>query len=69
MKRLLNSLDPRTGITNEELDNFMEEVDASGDDQIDFQEFKDYWEKNIDAGGYANPTRQLLRHQIHLMTE
>ena len=36
---------------NEELDNFMREVDASGDDQIDFTEFKDYWEKNLDGGG------------------
>eukprot|EP01052_Picozoa_sp_SAG31_P009301 SAG31_NODE_486_length_15001_cov_8.454405_11_plen_111_part_00 len=57
VKKLLNNLDPRTGITNEELDNFMEEVDASGDDQIDFQEFKEYWEKNLDADGYVPQSR------------
>ena len=56
-------------VTEEEVHAMVHEVDEDGSGTIDFQEFKDYWEKNIDADGDANPTRQLLRNQIHLMTE
>lgn len=34
-----------------ELDDAMKELDPSGDGQVDFNEFKTYWEDNIVAGG------------------
>jgi len=34
-----------------ELDDAMKELDPSGDGQVDFDEFKAYWEDNIVAGG------------------
>ena len=34
-----------------DLDAAMKELDPSGDGQVDFTEFKKYWEDNILAGG------------------
>ena len=51
IKQLMQIMEPRRGITNEELDEAMVEIDTSGDGTVDFEEFKAYWEKNIDEGG------------------
>lgn len=51
IKQLMQIMEPRRGITNEELDAAMVEIDTSGDGTVDFEEFKAYWEKNIDEGG------------------
>merc|ERR1719223_1020173 len=37
--------------TEAELDAAMTELDPSGDGQVDFDEFKKYWEDNVVAGG------------------
>ena len=42
--------------TEAELDAAMTELDPSGDGQVDFDEFKKYWEDNIVAGGCALQT-------------
>ena len=51
IKQLMQIMEPRRGITNEELDEAMVEIDTSGDGLVDFEEFKAYWEKNINEGG------------------
>ena len=51
IKQLMQIMEPRRGITNEELDEAMVEIDTSGDGLVDFEEFKAHWEKNINEGG------------------
>ena len=52
--------------TEAELDDAMKELDPSGDGQVDFEEFKKYWEDNIVAGGCAHrkptPCHEYLIH-------
>ena len=42
--------------SEQELDDAMKELDPSGDGQVDFDEFKKYWEDNIVAGGCVRQT-------------
>jgi hypothetical protein len=47
--------------TEAELDAAMTELDPSGDGQVDFDEFKKYWEDNVVAGGCVLQTVLDLR--------
>ena len=51
LKELMQIMEPRRGITNDELDAAMEEIDTSGDGLVDFEEFAAYWEAHLNDGG------------------
>ena len=38
-------------MTDAELDEAMQQLDESGDGQVDFPEFRKYWFENIGSGG------------------
>jgi|EP01047_Picozoa_sp_COSAG01_P004248 Ca2+-binding EF-hand superfamily protein len=49
--QLMQIMEPRRGITSEELDEAMAEIDTSGDGLVDFDEFSAYWENHLSDGG------------------
>ena len=59
IKQLMQIMEPRRGITNEELDAAMVEIDTSGDGQVDFTEFKIYCKHHTQS-----PPRPLLSRDV-----
>ena len=51
LMQLMQIMEPRRGITNDELDEAMTEIDTGGDGLVDFEEFATYWERNMNEGG------------------
>ena len=51
LMQLMQIMEPRRGITNDELDDAMKEIDTGGDGLVDFDEFSAYWDKNMNEGG------------------
>lgn len=52
LMQLMQIMEPRRGITNDELDAAMKEIDTGGDGLVDFNEFSTYYQNHMsDDGG------------------
>jgi calcium-binding protein CML len=53
LMQLMQIMEPRRGITNDELDAAMKEIDTGGDGLVDFNEFSTYYQNHMSDDGCA----------------